>query len=202
MRLVVISPQSDDPRESATLPALFAAGLERYHVRKPGASAGQLEALLRPLAPEWRRRIVVHQHHEGVAALGLGGRHFPGEVSDRVAGPGEITSRSCHSLRELRAALGKFAAVFFGPVFPSVSKPGYGPLEDDFHEELFALLANRSATERRTAVLALGGITAETARRALAFGVDGVAALGAIWQADDPVRAFAALQSSLRSHAA
>ena len=191
MKLVVISPEGDDARERDVLAALFAAGLERYHLRKPHASAAQLETWLRPLPAEARARIVLHQHHELVARLGLRGAH-----GDDAAG----LSRSCHTLGELRASLGQFDSVFFSPVFSSISKPGYAP-HDDTIASASILLARRTTVERRTTVLALGGITPETAPRALALGFDGVAVLGAIWRAADPLRAFTELQNSLVCHA-
>jgi thiamine-phosphate pyrophosphorylase len=113
-----------------------------------------------------------------------------------------LTTRSCHDLATLRASLGRYDAVFLSPIFPSLSKPGHTPRADFDFTALTALLANRSFTERRTAVLALGGITSETAPRALTLGFDGVAVLGAIWLAADPVRAFSDLQNSLSCHAA
>ena len=215
MKLVVISPEGDDPREHAVLADLFSAGLERYHVRKPAWSHAKLETWLRPLPRDWRARLVLHQHHDLVAALGLGGRHWrdvgggsdappvqPSTVGGRTALPGSITSRSCHELSSLRAALGRYDSVFFGPVFPSISKPGHGPRPEMPVSELSALLDSRTAAARRTRVLALGGITVETALRALALGFDGVAVLGTIWQAADPLHAFTRLQNSLACHAA
>jgi thiamine-phosphate pyrophosphorylase len=218
MHLVVISPEHDHPHEFAVLGELFAAGLERYHVRKPHAPAAQLEAWLRRVPAEWRSRLVLHQHHELVDALGLGGRHWrddgtmhevgrgvpaePWRAASATAQPEAspypgFTSRSCHDLPTLRAALGNYDSVFFGPVFPSISKPGHGPRPDLSHPEISSVLANRTAAQRRTAILALGGITADTAPRALALGFDGVAVLGAIWEAADPVRAFQAVGASL-----
>ena len=204
MKLVVISPVHDDRREIAVLGGLFAAGLERYHVRKPHASATKLAAWLGAIPAEWRARIVLHQHHELVDQFGLGGRHWR---DDAAAPPsplraGKVASRSCHDFPTLRAALGHYDSVFFGPAFPSVSKPGHGPREGISFDEISALLAARTADERRTRVLALGGITAKNAPRALALGFDGVAVLGAIWQATVPARAFAKLQDSLACHAA
>src|SRR5580704_15973511 len=76
MKLVVISPEGDDPRETAVLGALLAAGLERYHVRKPHWPAAQLEAWLHTLPADWHSRLVLHQHHELVAKFGLLGRHW------------------------------------------------------------------------------------------------------------------------------
>lgn len=204
MKPIVLSPEHEDPREVAVLGDLFAAGLERYHVRKPAWSHDQLAAWLRALPIAWHPRLVLHTHHELVAPLALGGRHWRDDGTAPLVPTrdGKLTSRSCHDLATLRTALGRYDAVLFAPVFPSLSKPGHGPRDDVSFEELTALLATRSAAERRTRVLALGGITADTAPRALALGFDGVAALGAIWQAADPVRAFSELPSSLACHAA
>jgi thiamine-phosphate pyrophosphorylase len=204
MKLIVISPEHDDPRETGVLGELFATGLERYHVRKPSASRDALAAWLGALPREARARIVVHQHHELVASLDLGGRHWrdDGTAPSVLADHGKLTSRSCHDVVTLRAALGRYDAVFFGPVFPSLSKPGHGPRERSSFSDLSALLADRTVIERRTSVLAVGGITIDTSLRALALGFDGVAVLGAIWQAADPAREFAELQKSLVYHAA
>ena len=168
-----------------------------------------------------------------------------------------FTSRSCHDLAALRAALGHYDSVFFGPVFPSISKPGYatdltvqvergvpglrsvsegGPArsskKEDFSasgrprqgfggftkrnqpaialatvgrrvtpNEISSLLKSRTSNERRTAVLALGGITAARLPQIRALGFDGVAVLGAIWQAADPVAAFCEIQDAVYAHA-
>jgi thiamine-phosphate pyrophosphorylase len=240
MKLVVISPEHDEPREIAVLGALFAAGLERYHVRKPHWPAAQLETWLRALPAEWRTRLVLHQHHELVKKFSLGGRHWRDDGVGRVipnpplqplhtqesrrvtdnAPYLPITSRSCHDLSALRASLGHYNSVFFGPVFPSISKPGYTTEitvevergvstrslnNEDLNAsgrrvpptEISLLLNSRTANERRTTVLALGGVTAERLPQVRALGFDGVAVLGAVWQANNPVTAFCELKSTL-----
>jgi thiamine-phosphate pyrophosphorylase len=204
MNLVVISPEQADPRECEVLGELFVAGLERYHLRKPTWSREQLERWIRTLPSAWYPRIVLHQHHELVETLRLGGCHWrdDGAAPLRPARDEKIASRSCHDLATLRASLGHYDSVFFGPVFPSLSKAGHGPAADAAFDEISSLLANRTPAERRTAVLALGGITANTAPRAVALGFDGVAVLGAIWQAADPVAAFTEIHSSLTCHVA
>lgn len=214
MKLVVISPEHDEPRETAVLGALFAAGLERYHVRKPHWSAEQLAAWLHGVPAIWRPRLVLHQHHQFVAALGLAGRHWrdvPGSAGlppTQAAEPGQppaltaFTSRSCHALTTLRTVFGRYDSVFLGPIFPSLSKPGHGPCDGFSLEEIAVLLAQRTPAERRTAVLALGGITAERLPTLRALGFDGAAVLGAVWQAADPVAAFSELRATLHAHAA
>jgi thiamine-phosphate pyrophosphorylase len=162
----------------------FAAGLERYHVRKPTWGAQELEAWLRALPVTWRPRIVLHQHHPLVGALGLGGRHEKGD-SQRAAGP----SRSCHDLPSLRRYMKAFGQVIFGPVFPSISKEAYNPPPDFPWQELKALLKGRGA-QGSARVLAIGGITAAGLGRCVELGFDGAAVHGAVWSDPDPVRAF------------
>ena len=204
MKLVVLSPPVADPREIAVLATLFAAGLERYHLRKPGWSRAEMDAWIRAVPEGWRPRLVLHQHHELVAGHGLGGRHWRDDASAPGMPPanGALASRSCHDLTTLQAALGRYDSVFLGPIFPSISKPGHGPREDFDAGELAAMLLRRTSAERRTAVLALGGITPENAARCGELGFDGVAVLGAIWQAADPLRVFGQLQAALHRHAA
>jgi thiamine-phosphate pyrophosphorylase len=84
MELVLISPEADGSAlaELAVLTEHCAAGLARYHVRKPGWSAGQLAAWIAAVPPQWRGRLVLHSHHELVEEYNLLGRHWPdAEVS-------------------------------------------------------------------------------------------------------------------------
>jgi thiamine-phosphate pyrophosphorylase len=186
MRIVVISPESADPREVPAMEGFFAAGLERYHVRKPSWTEPELEGWLRSLPVAWRARIVVHQHHALAAVLGLAGRHEKGD-SQRAEG----ASRSCHELASLRRYLTSFGQVMFGPVFASLTKAGYGPAPDFPWSELRAILKGRD--ERSARVLAIGGVTAGRLGRCAELGFDGAAVMGAVWNEPDPVRAFAGI---------
>jgi thiamine-phosphate pyrophosphorylase len=209
MKVVVVSPEHDHPREHAVVAELFAGGLERFHLRKPHASVTELETYLQRISAPWRSRVVLHQHHELVERFGLGGKHWRDDgvgrvipnppISDRRAKDSApyLTSRSCHDLATLRGALGQFDAVFFGPVFASISKPGYGPVPGNaVGEALGAILCTRTKSERQTEMIAIGGIDASTARRAEQLGFDGIAVLGAVWQAADPVAAFDEIRQS------
>lgn len=192
MMLVVISPERDRADEIPTLVRLFEAGLDRYHVRKPHASLADLARWLDAVPAVYRPRLILHQHHELVERFGLGGRHWPdrGDVALDTSRRGGWRSGSCHDLDTLSGAFGCFDSVFLSPVFPSVSKPGYGPKDQTLISAVAARISTRSEAERKTAVLALGGITLETAPRALALGFDGFAALGAVWHSVTPVAAF------------
>jgi thiamine-phosphate pyrophosphorylase len=187
MRIVIISPETADPREVPAMEGFFAAGLERYHVRKPSWEAAELGAWLRALPVTWRPRIFLHQHHALVGELGLGGRHEKGD-SKRAAGP----SRSCHDLPSLRRYMRAFEQVIFGPVFPSISKESYAPSADFPWKELSETLrAKRAGGACR--VLAIGGITGDRLARCKELGFDGAAVHGAVWRDADPVRAYLAI---------
>jgi thiamine-phosphate pyrophosphorylase len=192
MKLIVISPESEDAREQAVLAQLFTAGLTSYHLRKPTWTRDQLAAWLRALPAEFQPRIVLHSHHDLAAEFTVGGVHNA-PTATRFA---PLRSHAVHSLIELRGLLDARARLLFSPVFASISKPGYSPTFD--HEELRSALA----LPRRAEVIALGGITASRIPACGDLGFDGVALLGAIWQAADPVRAFAELQNALHAHAA
>jgi thiamine-phosphate pyrophosphorylase len=195
MRIVVISPESRDPREIPAMEGFFAAGLERYHVRKPSWTAADLEAWLLGLPAAWRPRIVLHEHHALVGKLGLGGRHEKDGKGD--ARPG-AAGRSCHDLASLRRHLGTPGSILFGPVFPSLTKPGYGPAADFPWDPLGALLneTRPPGGQRAALVLAIGGITAGRLGRCRELGFDGAAVLGAVWNEGDPARAFAAVREA------
>lgn len=183
MEIVVISQDGEVPLETQVLGALFKAGLSRYHVRKPSWSREFLAAWIFSLPRPWRKRLVLHQHHELAVPLGLGGTH------ERDSGPlqGGL-SRSCHEITALESCLPLYQSLFFGPVFPSISKPGYGPSRKFPWIELTGVLRRRRRSDAR--VLAVGGITAEHLPRCLELGFDGAAVLGAVWEDRDPVGAY------------
>ncbi|RKN13410.1 thiamine phosphate synthase [Micromonospora musae] len=97
-----------------------------------------------------------------------------------------LVGRSCHDTVEL-ARISTEDYVTLSPVYPTRTKPGYGPplLPDGL-----AALVERSPVP----ALALGGIeTPEQVSAGLRAGATGVAVLGAIMRADDPHEAAATL---------
>jgi thiamine monophosphate synthase len=87
--------------------------------------------------------------------------------------------RSCHDAAELgRVSTEDYA--FVSPVFPTPSKPGYGPA---LTPAGLAELVRRSPVP----VVALGGVqTPEDAAACVAAGAAGVAVMGAVMRATDP----------------
>jgi thiamine-phosphate pyrophosphorylase len=102
----------------------------------------------------------------------LGGDAVHLAAADPV--PPEITlvGRSCHGTPELTTE----DYVTLSPIYPTASKPGYGP-------------ALGPARTSPVPWLALGGIDCpERAAECVAAGAAGVAVMGAVMRADDPER--------------
>lgn len=205
MKVVLISPPDERPNEIAIVETLFAAGLERYHLRKTSWKSAQVALWLESMPARWRGKIVLHSHADLAPCFRVGGIHFrddgdaPMYPAPRVP-PGCLTSRSCHDVAAVKAALGRYDSIFFGPVFPSLSKPGYGPAPKHVLDALGTVLAARGPEEKRTGILALGGVIAQRLRDCHTRG-DGAAILGAVWNATDPVAAFLQFQSASRRYA-
>ncbi|MFA6961617.1 MAG: thiamine phosphate synthase [Opitutaceae bacterium] len=199
MALIVISPEAEDPCEHAVLAQLFAAGLASYHLRKPTWSRDQLVAWLRALPVEFHSRIVLHTHHDLAGEFTLGGVHERETANPNCHLIGDnLRSRAVHDLPQLRASIDGYDRLLVSPIFPAFSKPGYGPTEKLPEAELRAALA----LPRRAEVIALGGIDSSRIQVCRELGFDGVAVLGAIWQAADPVAAFSSIQKNCGSELA
>lgn len=102
-----------------------------------------------------------------------------------------LVGRSCHDEGEL-ARLTREHYAMVSPVFPTPSKPGYGP---PLGLAGLARLAARSPVP----VLALGGVTPGNAAGCLAAGAAGVAVMGAVMRADDPAAVVRELRGATLS---
>jgi len=201
MKVIVLSPPDERSNEVAVVESLFAAGLERYHLRKPDWESARLAQWLEAMPARWRSRVFLHSHADLALTFCVGGIHFrddgdaPTDPRPRVA-PGCLTSRSCHYVATVKVALGRYDSILFGPVFPSLSKPGHGPVPAQVLDELRTVLVARTQAERVTKAFALGGVTAQGVHICRALGFDGVAILGAVWNSADPVATFREFQSA------
>lgn len=89
--------------------------------------------------------------------------------------------RSIHSVAEARAALAEGPDyLLLGNIYPTHSHPGRAPL---------GLEAVRAVSALGVPVIAIGGITPPRVRELRAAGAYGIAAIRALWLADDPARA-------------
>ena len=122
-------------------------------------------------------------------ALGAAGVHLA--AADPGSG-GLPFGRSCHSRDDLEAAQGEGASwTTLSPIFPTSSKPGYGPA-----------LGVNALEHAPLPVFALGGVDAGNASQCLSAGAHGVAVMGSVMGAEDPAAVVAALLAAIASPAA
>lgn len=210
--LVVISNAELFAGEAAIIQQLFEAGMERFHLRKPGANEQTIRQLLNAIPAEWHQRIALHGHHQLVNDYDIQRLHFteaqrqqpeqevgplleggsPSNAEQRAGSlkgnpPPYILSTSVHDLATLQQLSPRFSYTFFSPVFDSISKQQYKGVAGDafyIHDE-----------QKAVPVIALGGIRAGNIQSVAAMNFDGAAVLGTIW--NEPAKAVANYKSLL-----
>ena len=176
-------------RAAAIAAAGSAVALHARDRTAGGAALAQAALRLQALARPPEAALVVSARADIAAAIGAHGVQLgagdlaPGDAR-RVMPEGWI-GRSVHDEPEAEAAVRDGADyLVVGSIYPTRShpdRPGAGP----------GLIRRVAALGRP--VIAIGGIDAPRAAEARAAGAYGVAAIGALWDADDPAAAALAL---------
>lgn len=189
MEWIVITSPGFLQGEADFIDRLFNHGLDRLHLRKPGAGIGECRRLLDGISREWLPRIVVHDNFGLCREYGLGGVHLNGRNPMAPPNHEGSVSRSCHSLEEISRYKGECDYLTLSPIFNSISKQGYMAA---FGPGQLAAARDSGLIDRR--VIALGGVTLENIPRVKELGFGGVAILGDVWQrmADDSVDEYLA----------
>ena len=177
MEWIVITSPGFLQGEADFIDRLFGHGLDRLHLRKPGADIGECRRLLDGISREWLPRIVVHDNFGLCREYGLGGVHLNGRNPMAPPNHEGSVSRSCHSLEEISRYKGECDYLTLSPIFNSISKQGYMAA---FGPGQLAAARDSGLIDRR--VIALGGVTLENIPRVKELGFGGVAILGDVWQ--------------------
>ncbi|HEX9320496.1 MAG TPA: thiamine phosphate synthase [Xanthobacteraceae bacterium] len=167
--------------------AACAAGCRWFSVREKDLRAEEqiaLAASLLKIARRFGARLMLHGDAELAATAGLDGVHLPsgGDVGGARAllGRGRLLGISIHNAAEaarLDPALLDYAIA--GPAHETDSKPGYGPPLGSA-----GIAAIVSAASVR--ILAIGGITADSARQMLENRAAGIAVMGSVMRSSAP----------------
>ena len=183
--VIVITMPEMFPGETEVVNTLFANGMQRLHLRKPGASEQEMAEWIGRIDLPFRQRIIVHDHHRLLRTMGLGGIHLNARnpeapawfSAERQKRRSVTLSRSCHSLEEIAQWKGVCDYLFLSPIFDSISKGGYTSaftretLLQAYHDGLFS-----------KPVYALGGVSADNIRPIYDYGFAGAAVIGSLWQ--------------------
>ncbi len=202
MKLIVISNPTNVSNEHSLLNSMFEMGLEYFHLRKPNFTDKKLKEYIELIPEQFHNRVIIHSHHQLAIEYGLKGVHYTSknQYQELTVFPKHVhQSASFHSLDELKMVNTNFQYVFLSPVFDSISKAGYKSTFNLQKVRLF--LKNRKDCDSKDfstslemtfngVFIALGGIDEHTIPQAAESGFDGVAVLGALWQAKNPADKF------------
>ena len=162
----------------------------------------ELALRLREVCARAGAPLLINDRIDVAIAANADGVHLPfnsvgASVARKLLGPDRLIGVSTHSAPDVAAATREGAADFavFGPVYESISKPGYAPREG---------ASNIGEVLRAGAlpIYAIGGITPERASELMRQGdsharLAGVAAIGAILGAKSPADATRAMLTAL-----
>lgn len=150
-----------------------------------------LAARLRELTGNCGTHLSVSSDPALAAEIGADGVHLQkiADIADaRAKLPKGWIGVSAHRIAEVEAAKEAGADyVTLSPIFPSESKPGYGPP--------LGLESIREASRFGIPVYALGGVTPRAAHACIEAGAHGIAVMGTVMRARDPsavIREYAA----------
>lgn len=162
------------------------------HLRGHGLGGGALFFLadrLREIAEAKGSWLVVNDRVDvarvaGIRAVQLGRRSLPVPEARRVLGGGVHIGFSAHGAGEAAEAVAAGADfVIVGTIYPSASHPGdpgAGPAQ---------VSETVAAVGAAVPVIAIGGVTPARVAPIMAVGGHGVAVLGGVWDAPDPIGA-------------
>lgn len=189
--VILISSPSKVSAEAPLINRLFDEGLELCHIRRPNASEKDVRSLIEQIESRYHNKLTLHQHHQLADDYAISRLHFTEHMrlqltsvtAEQLKHSGFTLTTSVHCTQSFSQLNGVFSYSFIGPVFNSISKPGYNA-----HPEAW-----NTYPPANTKAIALGGITANNIHY-LKGHFDGVAVLGAIWCSKSPVDHFLQLR--------
>lgn len=175
-RLIVITNSTLVENETIWINLMFHRGLNRLHLRRPGASEEEFRAFIEAIDSSFWKRIVVHDHFSLVREYGLAGIHLSSSAYPlyRYSPDHGSISVSCHQFEEVEQLKDFVDYCFLSPIYDSISKEGYRAGFD--YESLRSKLAQITVP-----VFALGGIDPTRIGDVISLGFRGYAVLGYIW---------------------
>jgi thiamine-phosphate pyrophosphorylase len=178
---VVITPEEPVENELQILRSLLQMGAWRVHLRHPALGVSDLTTLLQGFTESELKRVTLSREPALLSRFPSIGYHLKeGEALSAQCQRAPYLSASCHDPQRIPREVLDY--VFLGPLFDSISKPGYLGSWPKNH------LPERLDTEPKR--FALGGVHKDALPQLKSMGFEGAALLGSIWKARDPLLAF------------
>lgn len=176
--IIVLTPENTIQNEQECINHLFEIGIDLLHIRKFWMNDAEMSSYIEGINHPYRERLVLHSHFHLAERIGIKRLHF--REDDRKQNKHEafvdnnIISTSVHSIKDFNALDKKWTYAFLSPVFPSISKQGYGVEKNVLND----LSQKNNLTVK---LIGLGGIDSHNYHKVYEAGADGIALLGAVW---------------------
>lgn len=184
--IIVITPEEMMKNETELINELFQEGLNLLHIRKPFINSEEMADFIQKIDSEFHHQLVLHSHYDLAKDFNISRFHFReiDRQNDLYKSFADKTiSTSVHDIETFNELNEEWEYAFISPVFPSISKKGYG-------ENSNILNDIKKRDNPNVKLMALGGINENNIHEVFNNGVDGVALLGAIWESDEPLNVF------------
>lgn len=184
--IIVISPEEIVLNETEIINELFQEGLDLLHIRKPFIVQNEMKNFIQKIDSKFHSQVVLHSHYDLAENFNISRFHF--REIDRKNGLyqsfiDKTISTSVHDIESFNHLNKEWEYAFISPVFPSISKKGYG-------ENSNILKDIKKRDNSNVKLIALGGINENNIHQVFDNNIDGVALLGAIWENTEPLHVF------------
>lgn len=194
--IILLSPEQPVAHESAIVNTLLERGLSLFHIRKYQFTDVEMTAYVDAIDPRHRKQLVLHSHFHLANGLGVERLHVREEDRKEHKQQAFLTgftlSTSVHAITTFNTLDAIWDYAFLSPVFPSISKKGYGMV----HTVLDDL---RLQCNPHVRLVGLGGINEQNYRQVFTAGADAIALLGAVWNSPEPIQVFDTIHKDIHT---
>ncbi|MFL9835201.1 thiamine phosphate synthase [Chryseobacterium terrae] len=193
--IIVITPEEFVQDETKIINELFQEKLGLLHIRKPFADQNEMKDFILKIDSKYHSQLVLHSHYDLAENFNISRFHF--REIDRQNNlyqsfTDKIISTSVHDIDTFNQLNENWEYAFVSPVFPSISKKGYGKNSNILNDI-------KKRDNSKVKLIALGGINETNIDKILDNNIDGVALLGAIWENNEPLNVFKKCRQNILS---
>ena len=180
LKRIAFTPVEIADHEAEMIVRVLDADWDMVHLRHPAASLADMRRLIEAIPQRYHSRLRLHGHFALASEFNLGGLHLNSRCPMPPAFYTGPLSRTCHTVDDVIASRG-YDYVTLSPIFPSISKPGYGECTNFTASDL-----EQIDKMRHTSVIALGGVTPATLPQLAMMPFQGFATLGYLLGCGNP----------------
>ena len=194
MRIVVVSSYNRLRNEAEIYNALFDAGLQTLHLRKPRFSTRKIKNLIETVQEKYHNRIVIHSHFQLAMEYNIKGLHLTKDQKEKniinwiklkyihYKKPSLHYSTSHTGLSRILKMHRPYEYVFLRPIFDIRTSE----FKDYYTKEKLI----EAVKESPYPLLACGGVKVSNIELIKEIGFAGLVIHSSIWKKEDPVGEF------------